>query len=234
MQTLLEGFVMTCHAPNEVKTGKRMQNTTRAFWNAWASLKLKHVLSLSHVNYKFRNNSNVTDKSTRLVSCRVFPSFSFYLKNCSPWLQLLGEGGEILIFFFLFWNVGLQHQDKSKETSWFWSWYKLRPAWAGVSAAGWAAKDTHEDEDPAILVLLLSLLYVRPFVGPIVLEKNKNPNFSFFPHLSLLQLGNLTPFCSFNSVLFCSAWYFLWTVSIVRKKTLPWLQCASFQEYSIL
>lgn len=41
-------------------------------------------------------------------------------------------------------------------------------------------------------------------MGPTVSEKNQKPNFSFFPHLSLLQLGNLTPFCSFNSVLFCS------------------------------
>lgn len=56
----------------------------------------------------------------------------------------------------------------------------------------------------------------------------KQTCFSFFPHLSLLQLGNLTPFCSFNSVLFCSAWYFYEQFQLSGRR-LPWLQCASFR-----
>lgn len=41
------------------------------YWTTWASLKLKCGLSLSYTN-KIGSNSNVTNKSTRLVSCGCF------------------------------------------------------------------------------------------------------------------------------------------------------------------
>lgn len=136
VQTLLEDFIMPCHVPTKAKTRKRTQD----FISIPELLEpLRCGLSLSHINYKIGSNSNVSNKSTRLVSWGVF--FPVFLnQKCLSLLQLLGEGEEKAVsnlnFFFLFWNVGLQHQDKSKETSWFWSSAKLRPVKAGVSAAG--------------------------------------------------------------------------------------------------